>query len=165
MKKFFALLFALIMTVSLASCGGDPEIPADVNWEECLVTETVSGMLTVTGVTDLGKSQQVIVIPATVGGAPLKAIGKGAFNGCQQLKNIYINADSSISYLNNGAFEGAISLSKIIVGKKHSEITVSSGLMDGAASGAKFYVPSAYYADYTTDYQWGAFSSKIQRQE
>ena len=156
MKKIVALLFALLMTVSLAACGGDPEIPADVNWEECLVTETVSGMLTVTGVTDLGKAQQVIVIPATVGGAPLKAIGKGAFNGCQQLKNIYINADSSISYLNNGAFEGAISLSKI---------TVSSGLMDGAASGAKFYVPAAYYADYTTDYQWGAFSSKIQRQE
>lgn len=165
MKKLFALLLAAMMLLSLAACGGDPEIPADVNWEECLVTETVSGMLTVTGVTDLGKSQQVLVIPASVGGAPLKAIAQGAFSGCQQLKNIYINADSNISYLNNGAFEGAISLTKIIVSKKHSEITVSSGLMDGAASGAKFYVPAQYYADYTTDYQWGAFSAKIERQE
>jgi len=165
MKKLLSLLLVSLMLFALAACGGDPEIPADVNFEECLVCETVNGILTVTGTTELGKAQEVIVIPATFGGAPIKAIGQGAFSGCQKLKNLYINADSQIAYLNNGAFEGAISLSKIIVGKKHSEITVANGLMDGAPGSAKFYVPAEYYADYTTDYQWGAFSAKIARQQ
>ena len=165
MKKILALLTAALMLFALASCGGDPEIPTDVNFEECIVCETVNGILTVTGTTDLGKAQAVIVIPATYGGAPIKAIGTGAFSGCQQLKNIIIGADSQIAFLNNGAFEGAISLTKIIVSKKHTEITVANGLLEGAVNSAKIYVPAEYYADYTTDYQWGAHSAKIARQE
>lgn len=164
MKKLLSLLLLAAALLCLASCGGEPEIPTDVDFAACLVTDTVGGMLTVTGTTELGRSQSVLVIPAAIDGVPLKAIAEGAFDGCQKLKTIYINVDSSISYLNNGAFKGAISLSRIVIGKKHTEITVSSGLMDGAASGAKISVPAEYFADYTTDYQWGAFSARIVKQ-
>lgn len=165
MKHLIRLLVLAALSLTLlASCGGEPEIPEDVDFAACLVTENVGGMLTVTGTTELGKAQSVLVIPASIDGAPLKSIAEGAFDGCQKLKTIYINADSSIAYLNNGAFKGAISLSRVVIGKKHSEITVGSGLMDGAASSAKICVPAEYFADYTTDYQWGAFSSRIVKQ-
>lgn len=163
-RKCILALMSLVLLVALASCGSAIESPADVNWEECLVCESVNGIMTVTGVTDLGKEQKALVIPASADGVAIQSIAQGAFSGCQQLKTIYINADANISYLNNGAFQGAISLTSIVIHKRHSEITVSSGLMDGAASGASFYVPDDYYSDYVTDYQWGAFSSRIQRQ-
>ena len=164
MKKILSLILLAAALLCFASCASEPEIPTDVDFAACLVTEMSGGMLTVTGTTELGKSQSVLVIPAAIDGVPLKSIAEGAFEGCQKLKTVYINADCSISYLNNGAFKGAISLSRIVIGKKHSEITVGNGLMDGAPSGAKISVPAEYFGDYTTDYQWGAFSARIVKQ-
>jgi len=166
MKKQIAVLLALLFCLSLAACGGggDAPIPTDVDWEACFVTDTVNGMNAITGTTELGRSQSVLVVPAAVGGVAVKAIADGALSGCSKLSAVYIGADSSISYLNNGAFRGAPSLKKIVIDKKHSEITVSANLLDGAAAGAKVYVPAEYYADYTSYYTWGAFSARIQKQ-
>ena len=166
MKKLWILMASLLLALTLlAGCGGSSEdvIPTDVNFEECFVCETVNGMNAITGVTELGKAQAVLVVPASIGGVPVTAIADGALDGCSALKSIYINADSSIAYLNNGAFRGASALKKIVVEKKPAEITVSANLLDGAAAGAKVYVPADLYADYTTYYTWGAFSSRITR--
>ena len=166
MKKIASLVLMLLCVILLVcSCGGGDAdtIPTDVNFEECFTVGTVNGMTAITGTTELGKAQTVLVVPPTIGGAAVKAIADGALDGCQQLKTIYIQSDANISYLNNGAFRGAISLKKIVIEKPHTAITVSANLLDGAAGSAKVYVPAEYYADYTSFYTWGAFSARIQQ--
>lgn len=165
MKKLLLPLLLSLLLVTLIACGGDTETIPDINFEECFTTESVGGLWTVTGVTDTGKAQSVLVIPAQVGGTAVQSVAAGTFTGCSALKIVYIQADSKIAYLNTGAFDGASGLKKIVIEKNPLDITVSGNLLDGAASGAKVYVPADKYADTVAYYTWGAFSAKIAKIE
>ena len=79
--------------------------------------------------------------------------------GTQQITNQLANN------IGDGAFAGAESLKKVhILADDPNTTTVNNitmGLLSGLASGAKFYVSSASYDEYISNYFWGPYASRI----
>ncbi len=106
MKKMMMLLVCLSLFVG-SLCLTPMEAAADAQYKEGAYTYTVSnGAATIVAV-DKGISGAVVV-PDTLGGYPVKAIGSGAFADCIALTEIEIS--SVVESIGSGAFAGCNSL-------------------------------------------------------
>ena len=123
--------------------------------------DTVDGVMTLVGITDLGREQTSLTLPLASEGYAVQTVGARAFDGCDKLEEIVIEANTNLSLLANNAFEGAPNLKKIIIRCLPDDILVGGGLMDGASPDVKIYVPREYYGDYAAHYFWSEFMSII----
>lgn len=153
-----------------------PEIPADATPqfpteydenEKYFVFEkyTVSGELkgyNIVGLTELGKAQAELTTPYAYEGMRVYNLNENAFTGAVATE-IYVT--ENIANIEDGAFAGANSLSKVHILAENPDSTtvnnLSGELCRGMPSGAKFYVPAASYATYTTNYFWGPYADRI----
>lgn len=141
-----------------------PDVYVDASQNDTtgfFVMESVDGVMTLTGITELGKQQTSLTLPLAKDGLAVQTVAAGAFAGCDQLEEIVIEADTNLTLMNNGAFEGADHLKKIIIRCLPDDILVGNGLMDGAAADVKIFVPRDYYGDYAAHYFWSEFMSYI----
>ena len=119
-----------------------------------LVIETVAGVKTVTGLTDEGKKQTVIVLPAIVGDIKL-----GAFEG-SSVKAVVIAEGAKLN-LSNGCFKNGGSLAVIISeGVAPADLTCGKSMLDGT-SGVSFYIGKAAFSTYEGHYNWGVFKDNL----
>ena len=119
-----------------------------------LVIEMKAGTKTLTGLTEEGKSQSAIVIPADV-----KDIAAGAFDG-SSVKAVIIPEGSKLN-LSNGCFKNGGSLAVIIDGSiAPSDLTCGKSMLDGT-SGVTFYIANAALSTYEGHYNWANFKDYL----
>lgn len=119
-----------------------------------LVIETKAGTKTLTGLTEEGKSQSAIVIPADV-----KDIAAGAFEG-SSVKAVIIPEGSKLN-LSNGSLKNGGSLAVIIDGSiAPSDLTCGKSMLDGT-SGVTFYIAKSALSTYEGHYNWANFKDYL----
>ena len=86
------------------------DITLTAKWEEQLV---VSNEGVLTGLTEAGKSAEIIEIPETYNGVTITSIGDGAFNRCTGLKSVTI--PDSVTDIGSSAFSGCTGLTSVTI--------------------------------------------------
>lgn len=120
-----------------------------------LVIEMKAGTKTLTGLTEEGKTQSAIVIPADV-----KDIAPGAFEG-SSVKAVILPEGSKLN-LSNGCFKNGGTLAVIIDGSiAPSDLTCGKAMLDGT-SGVTFYIAKAALSTYEGHYNWANFKDHLQ---
>ena len=119
-----------------------------------LVIEMKEGTKKLTGLTDEGKAQSAIVIPADV-----KDIAAGAFEG-SSVKAVIIPEGSKLNF-SNGCFKNDGSLAVIIDGSiAPADLTCGKPMLDGT-SGVTFYITKAALSTYEGHYNWANFKDYL----
>ena len=154
MKKLLALILVLACTLALASClggteGNNPE--AEDNSGSFAYTLLDDGSYSVTGLTEEGKLEKTLTIPATYEGKNVTVVAKGAFDGAA-VETVIIPEDTNLRVLSNGAFSGAASLSKVYIYFANADqITPPTDFAD-ASKDLTVYVPEG--SSYDVAYSW-----------
>ncbi len=149
-----------------------PEIPVDDNEPEVydydenepyFTYEVTDFGVYIKGVSELGKTQEVLTTPIAVDGKKVVALSADTFADCASLRELSITAN--IGQIPDGTFRGAVNLTVIhVLAEDPNDTTVNnlSGMaMEGLPSSARFYVPAESYAAYQTNYFWGPYAEYI----
>ena len=83
-KRWFCLLLAALMALSLLPTGALAADPADLQYT------IADGSVTITG---CDGARGELVIPSAIEGYPVRAIGAAAFDGCAYLTRVVIPAE------------------------------------------------------------------------
>lgn len=145
-----------------------PEMAGAEQWDgdnsdgACFTYEEMSGTLTVTGLTQTGMGQAVLIVPSSWKGQPVSAIGPNAFREAEGLKQITIQPN--IGTIADGAFNGCAGLERIVMeSDTPSTCRVGQGLLGGTQ--ARVYVPEDSLSAYRTDYFWSVHAASISPRE
>lgn len=141
-----------------------PEIVGSSQDAAYFITESFTEGLMITGVTDEGKSLDTLEIPWLIDGEKVVAIGSNAFDGCNNLRTIYIQ--SNISRIMQNAFDGAPRLREIHIDNEDGAgiLIPGTGLFDNVPTGTKVYVPASSYGLYLGDYFWGNYMDRLEKE-
>ena len=121
--------------------------------------EELAGGLMITGLTDEGRTRDVLKTPASYDGKAVIAIGESAFAGCEAVE-IHIN--KSVVQLFNRLFDGCTKLEKIYFNaEKATDLAAGEQLFEGAPGGAKIYMDLETYSSFIGDYFWTKFSDRM----
>lgn len=113
----------------------------------------------ITGLTDTGKTQKTLTLPADA--ASLEA---DALKDSTALETLVIGERTSAINLANGCLNGTKNLN-VCIGCKADKVTCgNSGLLTGA-TGLVIYIVSAEYSNFKNDYTWGNYSDKMKKYE
>lgn len=113
------------------------------------------GHAVVTGVKrDIGDT---LVLPATLGGAPVISVSEGVFSGCSAVE---ITLPLSVTRLPSRLFAGAENLKTVYLPSPDLP-EVGENLLAEAAPGIIIRVPPELYSTYITDYFWGAYTENL----
>ena len=107
-----------------------------------------NGKITITGLKDEYKNMTEVIIPASIGGVPVTAIGNSAFWDCKRLTSITI--PSSVTTIEDGAFLDCTSLTRIDIPSGVTSIGKCAFL--GCTSLTRIDIPSG-----VTSIEEGAF--------
>ena len=109
----------------------------------------------ITGLTEKGKSQFELEVPAQIDDIPVIAISQGAFSANTVVTRITLN--HGLAYIADGAFDGCGSLKELIINSNvPSSIRVGEELLSGAEA-CKIYIPANSYDVYSNDYYWSLY--------
>lgn len=122
--------------------------------EDYFVYKEVAGKINITGLTDKGKAQSVIILPKTVNGKEVAMVSVGAFEG---LDSLIIAAPKSSVVISDNAFRG---VKNVYLAAKPDALGVGANLFSDT-SDVKVYVCADEYDNYKTHYNWGAHSGKL----
>ena len=92
------LVAGLILIMLLAISGGRKNIKIALYQ----YTENEDGTLTITALTDKGRSEDELVVPAVLDGKSVSTIGDGAFRDDTMIKKLTI--EQGITYISSNAF-------------------------------------------------------------
>ncbi|MBE6611890.1 MAG: hypothetical protein E7632_05315 [Ruminococcaceae bacterium] len=125
------------------------------------VYEENGDALTLIGITDDGKKQTELTLPALYQGKPVTTVAAGALDGCTRLKTVIVPEYTALTLIYNGAFGGVSTLREIRMETSCEGITVSDGLMDGTPASCVITVERAYYGDFAGDYFWAGHMNRV----
>ena len=126
---------ALILADERLKYYGDKDIvPSDESW--FTVNDTGE---TITGLSDIGKTQTKLVIPYKINGEEIISIGWSAFQNCTSLKSITI--PNSVTSITDAAFEGCTSLTSITI--PNNVKYIESGIFYGCTSLKNVVIPNS----------------------
>lgn len=112
----------------------------------------------ITGLTELGKTMNVLPIPDGI-----TEIKTGAFAG-GQLKAVVIGKSSADLTLANGAFAGTKNIKVIVSDGVTTEDLFCGGAEVAEGAGEiEFLFPASEYANFKTHYAWGEVASNIKK--
>lgn len=111
----------------------------------------------INGVTDAGKTQSELTVPASYEGRAVLAIEKGTFTGCDALQTLIIH--DNIVQLMDGAFSGAPNLKKIYVHRESAEgFGVGDAVFEGAPADVKLVLTTQEsFESFVADYFWSKY--------
>lgn len=115
----------------------------------------------ITGVTDEGKSKEILYTPAAYEGTPVLAIAEGAFDGCSAVE-IYLNP--SIVQLYDGLFKNCANLEKVHIEQPvAAKLAVGKNLMDGASDSVRLvHATLEGFGDYYNNYSWQDYADRME---
>ena len=120
------------------------------------------GGITLTDISDLGKSQTELKIPSSYEGKPILSIEPAAFSKCTKLKRVIIGKNTNLKQLYNGVFAGCTSLEIIEIHVLPNALNVGFDLFKGASDTCKVYVHKDMYGDFATDYIWIRLMDRVE---
>ena len=127
---------------------------------DCFTYETFGEGLTVTGVTDLGKTRKELTIPAYYEGKEIIAISEYAFRGCSALERVTVQRNVISIY--SKAFAGCPSLGTVRLETQGEKILVNNEtLLDETSSTLRFSVSNENYPTFVNDYFWTPYASRF----
>ena len=171
----FALDLAPILGLSESDVRIDipeaPEIPVDdtvyeYDENEVFFTFDVSsdGVVSITGLSELGKAQTALRTPVAYNGKKVARIAPDAFNGGSSL--IVLTITDNISKIQNGAFRGADSLMHIHIlsetcSTEPEDNDAAMRMLEGLSKDCRFYVPSHVLDSYQNNYFWWTYRNYL----
>ena len=123
--------------------------------------EETSGTLTLVGITEKGRNESKLTLPAQFEGKPVTTMAANALAGCERLKTVIIPDYTALTLIENGAFAGAPRLEEIRMEADCEGITVAERLLDGAPQDCMITVSRAYYGNFAGDYFWSVHMARI----
>ena len=148
-----------------------PEIPVDdtvyeYDANEVYFTFDVSpdGVVSITGLSELGKSQSALCTPVAYQGKKVSRIAPDAFVGGSSV--IVLTITDNISTIQNGAFRGADSLRHIHILSENcatepEDNDASMRMLEGLSKDCRFYVPSNALDSYQNNYFWWTYRNYL----
>ncbi len=148
-----------------------PEIPVDdtvyeYDKNEVYFTFDVSpdGVVSITGLTELGKEQTSLRTPVAYDGKKVSRIASNTFNDGSALTELTIT--ENISKIQNGAFRGADSLLKVHIlsedcSTEPEDNDASMPMLEGLPNDCRFYVPSVALDSYKNNYFWWTYRNYL----
>ena len=148
-----------------------PEIPVDdtvyeYDANEVYFTFEISsdGVVSITGLSDLGKSQTTLCTPIAYNGKKVTRIAPDAMNGGSALTELTIT--DNILKIQNGAFRGADSLMKIHILSENCTTEPEDNdaamlMLEGLSKDCRFYVPSHVLDSYQNNYFWWTYRNYL----
>lgn len=188
--KILALILAAVSLFSMAACGSEgnkaPEEKPQYTAEEIEAfftysAETFEGKeyVYITGVTDEAKKLTALIVPVSHGGLQVYGFRTGCFEGCSELKTLYVG--SNIVEWQGNLFPGCKSLKKIYMeygafvdeaaknpekgdaftcAKSSDGSVYGKGSILEGLSGTKFvFTDAAVFDFFDVNYSWAAYSS------
>lgn len=142
----------------------EPEIPQDdtiyeYDENEIYFTYEVSadGVVSITGLSEIGKQQEMLRTPVAYNGKKVTLIRQDTFNSGSILKELSVTGN--IAKIENGAFRGASSLTKIHILSEECSTEPEDNdakmlLLEGLPEECRFYVPLHSLNTYLNNYFW-----------
>ena len=141
-----------------------PEVAGSSRDAGCFITESFNEGLLITGVNDEGKTRDTLEIPWLIDGQKVIAIGSNAFQGCDNLKYIYIQPN--ITRIMQDAFDGAPRLTEIHIDNDSGAnvLIPGVGLFDDVPNRVRVYVPQDSFGTFLADYFWGNYNDRLEKE-
>lgn len=137
-----------------------PEIiDGDNSDADKFIYSILDNSVTITGLTESGKTQATLTIPATYEEKAVTAFNPDVFAQNKVISSIIIPENVRVIY--NNSFDGCTHLVSLIL--KHtspSSISVGSSLLDGAPA-CNIYLPAASVTAFSTHYNWSKYASAL----
>ena len=124
--------------------------------EDYFVYSEINGKINITGLTDKGKAQAVIVVPRTVNGKDVVMISAGAFEG---LNSLVIATPKSSLVIADNALRG---VKNVYLAADPNTVEVGENLFSDTAD-TKVFVCGDMYSSYKSHYSWGTHSAKLSK--
>ena len=114
-KKMLVAGLILIMLLAISGCGRK-----NIKIALYQYTENEDGTLTITALTDKGRSEDELVVPAVLDGKSVSTIGDGAFRDDTMIKKVTI--EQGITYISSNAFLSCYNLEEIVIPESVEDI-------------------------------------------
>jgi mitochondrial fission protein ELM1 len=141
----------------------DEEEKDDANVDaNCFVYELSGSTYAISSLTNQGKQKSSLTLPYSSDGIHVTRVLRHAFKDAVNLGEIHI--PNNITLIQNEAFDGCSNLKSIYIEQKDpTKITVgmAGGLLDGANSSCYVYVPNESLSKYQNDYNWEAYRDRL----
>lgn len=125
---------------------------------DCFLYEIREADAVIVGLTELGKTRNRLVVPASREGLPVVSFSEDVFAGDELLEEIVLQ--SSLRQIPDGAFRGCAALERIVLwSSSPAGCTVGKGLLDG--TDACVWVPQEAYSVYCTNYFWSIHADRL----
>lgn len=114
----------------------------------------------VTGLTDVGKLAEKIVVPYSVDGLVVKSFNEDVFSNNKNLRSVTLQ--KNISRLPDRAFYNCDNLQEIVLlHSAPSEISVGYRLLDGTPNDCNIFVEKAALSKFKNNYFWGRYAKRL----
>ena len=112
----------------------------------------------ITSLTDEGKEQNKLTVPASFEGSLIVGFDSGVFVNDTHIREIIIQ--SNIKQIADSSFSGCTALKRITVNNPSpASVNVGQDLLDG--TDALIYVPKDAYSAYCTNYFWSIYANRL----
>ena len=170
-----AVVNTALLAVELKPALGDPsevaiELPpmpqmgtavlkdGDNSDADCFLYEMREAEAVIVGLTELGKTRNRLVVPASREGLPVVSFSEDVFAGDELLEELVIQ--SSVRRIPDGSFRGCTALQRIVLrNSSPAGCSVGRGLLDG--TDAWVWVPKEAYSIYCTNYFWSIHADRL----
>ena len=116
----------------------------------------VQGKINITGLTETGKAQSVIVLPEKIDGKAVVMVSAGAFDGLQNLVIATMSASVTIA---DGGFKG---VKNVFVATTADLVSVSANLLTDS-NGTTVYISADEFSNFKSHYNWGNLASYLNK--
>ena len=124
---------------------------------DCFEIREIDGEVLLTGLTELGKEKESIMVPYSYQGKVIHSFFHTLFQGESSIREVIIQ--DNIKSIPDGSFAGS-KISRIkILNDSPSTISVGRGLLRG--SSANIYVPWYALSKYRSNYFWSVYSDRL----
>ena len=144
---------------AMPQSGSAPVYDGDDSDADCFVYEPFADGLRITGLSEPGKTQQTLTIPAQYNGLPVRSFSVATFAENKTLRALTLSRN--VTSIPDQAFSGCTALERIrLTNPTPSACSVGQHLLDG--TDAMLAVPASAYSAYATDYFWSPYAARIE---
>ena len=120
--------------------------------------------LTLTGLTEQGRGQIKLTVPAEINGCPVTALTADTFAGANRLQSITIQ--QNITALPDGLFAQNPALTAVYLQQTDpTRLHAGTELLRGAPEACVICVPADSYTAYCLDYTWAPYAAHLRKNE
>ena len=138
----------------------DPNDASASQFADCFTYEDFGEGLVIIGVTEKGRAQTEMTIPAYHEGKEIIAIGEYAFRDCEKLARLTVQRNITSIY--SKAFAKCPTLKTVRLETQGSRVLVNNEtLLDETHASLQFSVNSDNYVTFVSDYFWTPYASRF----